>query len=972
MDEWLLSELCGCCEPPAPSTPAWITNRPGLTAIAYRVGTFASFRQTMLQAIAQEPALQGLTTRQSDDAAITLLELWAAVADVLTFYQEQIANEAFLRTAQERDSVLRLARLLDYHLRPGLATTTHFAFTLEDAATLHIPVGFPVMSVPEQDEQTLFFETVEAIKADARLNRLPILPKPQKVNPFALGRRAAFLTSDNVGWQAAQRLRVGDAVVLFNLNPAEPPDDITGNGGMTSLATYGETLSWNAPDRVVAPTQPWTSPGNTQMYWEISWQNATPAPNFAADLAGNGKSVEEKEIKAIQIEGDRYLLAWTQPIVKSHWPATTQSQVFRRKLRVFGYNAPLVYMTVTLVAAPIDDLIRLGLEPELESETPRQPKWESVGTDCRFSSSQELPLDALYRDLVVGEQLLVQEAGQVPKVLTIQALNEREVALPAALPANSLADHRFRDTVTVATVSECVSFTDRRRVQIYWLQGSPIPLWTGDFPSTITANRLYIPAVKLDAEGTAVEIGRTIVAGELKSGVAIRLNEINKGRSVLLSDHTQQPLLATIAALPTIEQVEGQDFLVLEVKSSATIQLETRSAVLLGNVVLATHGQTIRDEILGNGDATIPFPSFTLQKSPLTYVPSARSVRGESTLRILVNGERWTEVDHLYGQAPTAQIYTVRQADDGTTTIQMGDGITGARLPTGQGNLLATYRQGSGLAGRLKANQLSIPLNRPVGLKSVTNPAPTQGGADPESLAQARTTAPTTVKTFNRAVSLLDFENLITASGEVAKAKATWVWKRLAKAIHLTVAGQEGLPFSSDILDRLHSGLNQQRDPNYLLILSNLIRVPITITATLYIDERYVQDQVKQKAQDALLHYFAFESLNFAQPIHLSDLYRVLQDVTGISHVDIDVLQFKGYQQWTAAELAIRGATAEPLQSHLRIFAARPRTSVTVIDPIVQLNLGSGVLPDVLAAEQAYIQTPTDDIILTAIGGLAA
>ena len=38
------------------------------------------------------------------------MELFAAVGDVLTFYNERIANELFLRTARERDSVLRQVR----------------------------------------------------------------------------------------------------------------------------------------------------------------------------------------------------------------------------------------------------------------------------------------------------------------------------------------------------------------------------------------------------------------------------------------------------------------------------------------------------------------------------------------------------------------------------------------------------------------------------------------------------------------------------------------------------------------------------------------------------------------------------------------------------------------------------------------------------------------------------------------------
>ena len=74
--------------------------------------------------------------------------MWATVADVLTFYQERIANEGYLRTARLRDSILRLARLLDYQLRPGVAATTLLAFTLDKHAALRIPLGQLFQSVP--------------------------------------------------------------------------------------------------------------------------------------------------------------------------------------------------------------------------------------------------------------------------------------------------------------------------------------------------------------------------------------------------------------------------------------------------------------------------------------------------------------------------------------------------------------------------------------------------------------------------------------------------------------------------------------------------------------------------------------------------------------------------------------------------------------------------------------------------------
>src|ERR687885_714349 len=80
----------------------------------------------------ETPAQNDLKTREDDDFSIALLDAWATVADVLTFYQERIANESYLRTATERVSLLHLARLIGNELKPGDAASAHLAFELED------------------------------------------------------------------------------------------------------------------------------------------------------------------------------------------------------------------------------------------------------------------------------------------------------------------------------------------------------------------------------------------------------------------------------------------------------------------------------------------------------------------------------------------------------------------------------------------------------------------------------------------------------------------------------------------------------------------------------------------------------------------------------------------------------------------------------------------------------------------------
>src|SRR5438874_7582808 len=140
---------CGCCEGIAAETPGAIFNRPGLSAIAYRAGTHQQFKATLLTRLhsSRQPALLDLRTRDDDDFTIALCDALATVADVLTFYTERIANEAYLRTAVERRSVLELAQLIGYQLRPVVAASTRLAFTFDDTpGAFGTALGAPIIS----------------------------------------------------------------------------------------------------------------------------------------------------------------------------------------------------------------------------------------------------------------------------------------------------------------------------------------------------------------------------------------------------------------------------------------------------------------------------------------------------------------------------------------------------------------------------------------------------------------------------------------------------------------------------------------------------------------------------------------------------------------------------------------------------------------------------------------------------------
>ena len=164
-------QLCGCCQGLGSETPEPISNRPGLSQIRYRVGTHATFKASLLAALSDSnlPALAPLRTRDGSDFSIALLDAWAVALDILTFYQERLANEAYLGTAVDAASVMSLARLVGYKPSPGVAASAFLAFTLTNARgapdNVLIPAGTRVQSVPKPGQTPQVFETSSDLTA---------------------------------------------------------------------------------------------------------------------------------------------------------------------------------------------------------------------------------------------------------------------------------------------------------------------------------------------------------------------------------------------------------------------------------------------------------------------------------------------------------------------------------------------------------------------------------------------------------------------------------------------------------------------------------------------------------------------------------------------------------------------------------------------------------------------------------------
>jgi predicted phage baseplate assembly protein len=312
--------------------------------------------------------------------------------------------------------------------------------------------------------------------------------------------------------------------------------------------------------------------------------------------------------------------------------------------------------------------------------------------------------------------------------------------------------------------------------------------------------------------------------------------------------------------------------------------------VLNANTVPATHGETVPREVLGSGRGSARNQRFTLRKPPLTHTSAGTAGGTESSLEVRVDGVLWAEAPSLYPLGPEDHGYVIRRDDDGKTTVLFGDGVHGARLPTGEENLVAAYRSGIGTAGEVDAGALTMLKAKPLGVKEVTNPVAASGAGDPEVLADARENAPLTVKTLDRIVSLPDYADFARAFAGIGKAQAVALWSGEAQIVHITVATESGGAVTGTLLTNLRDAIDAARDPAQRVALGSFQRRYFHLKAGILIDPAYRWSDVEAAVRGAIQTAFAFDRRGFGQPATAAEIMDLIHDRRGVVAVDIDEL----------------------------------------------------------------------------------
>jgi uncharacterized phage protein gp47/JayE len=116
---------------------------PDKPAIDYTDKDFESLRSALLTLATYR--LPEWTDRSPSDIGMLLVDLFAYVGDVVSYYQDRIASESFLATAVERRSVLHLLRLIGYELAPPVAASAELTLVFNPPA----PGQPTVVTIPQ-------------------------------------------------------------------------------------------------------------------------------------------------------------------------------------------------------------------------------------------------------------------------------------------------------------------------------------------------------------------------------------------------------------------------------------------------------------------------------------------------------------------------------------------------------------------------------------------------------------------------------------------------------------------------------------------------------------------------------------------------------------------------------------------------------------------------------------------------------
>jgi hypothetical protein len=874
-----MTSICPCGEFQFPQATC---NMSGLPQVSYRVGDFTSFRYELLVPLPGETELTAWRPGASGDLAMQMVEWWAYLADILTFYNERIANEAYLGTAQLPESVNHLVQLLGYRPKPALGSKGQLAALLTPSARppMTIPAGLQVQSKPGPGQQPQVFEvdlpttigTPDMVVADVAPSNLPLLD-PTTANTFWLAGKVSGV-------------KPGDRLLLANVSAITTQ----------TLVDY----VWIK----IAKLTPGTDPlGNT--ITEVAF---TPLSGKLAD--------KPQAAKYVLLKSQQSAPLWPYPNAQPITATTADLAQIARGIVAGGLvlfdladgAVPDASKTATAAADALLELAEIALEMVGFAESAGGGFFGYV----YYLEAAAYMAAMASAATTAGATAVASEAGAAAAALESGTIGGSFQAITDAIAAAEALIAQAATNVAglVPTAGIVTSY-----VEAVWYAngaGPTAPNTTNPPPIAIPHAEISFASSTLAGPWWPFVVPQITVrwswspVGQIVPVTSAASYVYSSGGGTLVVDPTSaNPMpLATTPVLVMVEDpaLNAASTSLTSSGSPAIGSLGTLSTTppngfaspidIFFNLVGVSRGKTVATETLGSGNPMIAGQDFTLAQSPVTYFFDPASVSGpnfSSTVSVSVNGVAWQEVQSFYGQPKNAQVFVLHEDDQSQTHVSFGDGVNGSLPPTGANNIVATYRYGGGAAAP-DPETLTVVLTPTPGLKGMRNPLAPSGGSDPDQPSQLRSLAPQSVLTFNRAVSLDDYAAIaLTASG-VTQTAASYAFDPGSQrpAVVLWIAGDSNAPAAAA------AAIAGTEMPGQKVIFQTAVGVTSILSLTYVRDPRFADSAVQTGLMSALVDpavgLFAPANVQIGQPIYQSQIAAACLAVPGcVAIQDVDL-----------------------------------------------------------------------------------
>ena len=774
-----------CCDEPGQSPLETIPA--GLSSLPRQVRGFAEVRRDLLRALGREPgALEGWRP-SGDDFGLMWLEMWAYVSDVLGFYDERAANESYIRTAVRRTSLRRIVELLGYTPSAGVAATAVVAALADGAEAVLLPPATGFRSSAFGAEAPQVFETTAA----------------QSIHPL------------KNQWK----------VTSFKRRPtvdAAPDVNDTGTATDQKKATPSSSSGPNVRTLLFETTGFGLAAGELVLFDSRQAGAANPV-DPPVTLVTASEPFEGKDAQTylkvtlkpeVRIPGDTDLTT-----LRARRPTQTSTPTNNQPV-VTGSdknNPPAAVRNVGNTTVVFLDQAPAGFrrsDPVIVARNLGE-----AGADYRFVTVTEVKAAAV-KLTNIPEQKVQTGEGEATVPSPVVAATQLTLT-PALPPAWTAAEMKLLHTFVDGGQPTNVGKTEVSAADLADPEGIPL-------------DGIVQPPPEAPAHAAAQGLA-------LASNVAGVLEQ-----KFLITDAARVGVAADGRITFT---ADGRDtFQALNASQLPPTPLRLPLTVY-GNVVETTRGESVFGEVLGDGNARVANQRFKLRKKPLTYLPLAApgaSAAPASTLQVYVDGVLWQRVNTFFGAGPQDQVYTVRHDDEGNTFVTFGDGVRGARLPSGVQNIVADYRFGAGAAAP-PAGGISQLAGAVKGLRGVRSPVAAAAGKDPDLPEHLRTNAPRSALLFGRAVSAADFEALARQQPGVVQAKAEWLWiqSQMRAGVVVQYIGEAAAP-------TVVEALRVQADPTVPVEVLKAQAIPTTVSIGVEVDARYAKEIVAAAVQAKL------------------------------------------------------------------------------------------------------------------------